>query len=214
MAHNVVDGVVHMTDAINSKEFSRTGVKNAVRALRKGRLAGKVGRPATVVGEKEQRIENVKNDNDDEDAPFTEVSMSAAYSLEKRHPELWMGTPLNLDVYRFSVSCRSLVVNVDESSTHVPADSKQLVVHTADTKAGLTKERPRMINFSFVAAVAADGYAFPSVILCPSAKLPEELKSLISPTLEIWANGSSWMDNEYFKRDALTVLPPSIIERR
>ncbi|KAH7822976.1 putative DDE superfamily endonuclease [Monocercomonoides exilis] len=258
MAHIVVDGVVRMTDAINSKEFSRTSIKNAVRALRKGRLVGKVGRPAAVVGEKEQRvmdiihieaksgtcltlkktrelIENVINDNDNEDAPFTEVSMSATYGFVKRHPELKTGTPKNLDINRLAVSCRSVfkpwcktfdeihekfhynpasIINIDESSTRVPTDSKQLVVHTTDTKAGFTKEPPRMINSTFVAAVAADGYAFPSVILWPSAKLPEELKSLLSPTLEIWANGSGWMDNECFKRYALTVLLPSIIERR
>ncbi|KAH7816848.1 uncharacterized protein MONOS_12375 [Monocercomonoides exilis] len=59
MAHIVVDGVVSIMDTINSKEFSRTGIKKTVRALRKGRLVGKVGRPATVVGEKEQRVLNI-----------------------------------------------------------------------------------------------------------------------------------------------------------
>ncbi|KAH7820438.1 uncharacterized protein MONOS_11051 [Monocercomonoides exilis] len=199
MAHIVVDGVVRITDAINSKEFSRTGIKNAVRALRKGRLVGKIGRPAAVVGEKEQRvmdiihieaksgtcltlkktrelicfifinmflsfvfqIENVLNDNDDEDSPFTEVSMSATYGFVKRHPELKTGTPKNLDINRLAIPCRSafkpwyqtldelhekfhnnpaLMINVDESSTRVPTDSKQLVVvHSADTKAGFLR---------------------------------------------------------------------------
>ncbi|KAH7831050.1 uncharacterized protein MONOS_16262 [Monocercomonoides exilis] len=78
MAHIVVDGVVHVTDAINTKEFSRTGIKNA--------------------------IENVINDNDDEDAPFTEVSMSATYGFVKRHPELKTGTLKNLDINRLAVS--------------------------------------------------------------------------------------------------------------
>ncbi|KAH7821199.1 uncharacterized protein MONOS_8186 [Monocercomonoides exilis] len=186
-AHIVVDGVVRITDAISSKEFSRTGIKNAVRALRKGRLVGKVGSPAAVVGEKEQRvldiihieaksgtcltlkttrelIENVINDNDDEDAPFSEVSMSATYGFVKRHPELMTGTPKNLDINRLAVSCRSvlkpwyktldelhekyhynpaLIINIDESSTRVPTDSKQLVVLTADTKAGFAKETTR-----------------------------------------------------------------------
>ncbi|KAH7832408.1 uncharacterized protein MONOS_9320 [Monocercomonoides exilis] len=169
MAHIVVDGVVRITDAINSKEFSRTGIKNAVRALRKGRL-----------------IEYVLNDNDYEDAPFTEVSTSATNGFVKRHPELKTGTPKNLVINRLAVSCRrvlkpwyetfdelhekyhfnpALIINIDESSTRVPTDSKQLVVHTADTKAGLTKEPPRMINSTFVATVATDGNAFPSVIL-------------------------------------------------
>ncbi|KAH7821189.1 uncharacterized protein MONOS_13792 [Monocercomonoides exilis] len=171
MAHIVVDGVVRITDAINSKEFSRTRIKNAVRALRKGRLVGKVGSPAAVVGEKEQRIENVINDNDDEDAPFTEVSMSAMNGFVKRYPELMTGTPKNLDINRLAVSCRTLILNIDVSSTRVPTDSKQLVVLTADTKAGFSKEPPRMINSTFVAAVAVDGYAFPSVILKPSVNL-------------------------------------------
>ncbi|KAH7822981.1 putative DDE superfamily endonuclease [Monocercomonoides exilis] len=258
MAHIVVDGVVRMTDAIYFKELSRNGIKNAVRVLRKGRLVGKIGRPAAVVGKKEQRvfdiihieaksgtcltlkktrelIENVINHNDDEDAPFSEVSMSATNGFVKRHPELKTGKPKNLDINRLAVSCRSvfkpwyktldelhekfhdnpaLMINIDESSTRVPTDSKQLVVHTADEKAGFTKEPQRMINSTFVAAVAADGYAFPSVILWPSVNLPEELKSLLSPTLEIWANGSGWMDNECFKRYALTVLLPFVIERR
>ncbi|KAH7818686.1 uncharacterized protein MONOS_2126 [Monocercomonoides exilis] len=208
MSHIVVDGVVRIADDINSKELSRTGIKNAVRPLRKRRLVGKIGRPAAV-------IENVINDNDDEDAPFSEVSMSATYGFVKRHPELMTGTPKNLDINRLDFHYNpALIINIDESSTSVPTDSKRLVVHTADTKAGFSKEPPRMINSTFVAAVAADGYAFPSVILWPSAKLPEELKSLLSPALEIWANGSGWMDNECFERYALSILPTSIIERR
>ncbi|KAH7819497.1 uncharacterized protein MONOS_6688 [Monocercomonoides exilis] len=237
VAHIVDDGVVHITDAINSKEFSYTGIKNVVGALRKGRLVYKIGRPAAVVGKKEHRvldiihieaksgtcltlkktrelIENVINDNDEEDAPFAEVSMSATYGFVKRHPELMTGTPKNMDINRLAVSCRTLIINIDESSTRVPTNSKQLIVHTADTKAGFTKEQPRMIYITYVAAVAADGYAFPFIILWSSVNLPEELKSLLSPTLEIWTNGSGWMDNECFKRCALTVLLPSIIERK
>ncbi|KAH7824467.1 uncharacterized protein MONOS_8195 [Monocercomonoides exilis] len=82
--------------------------------------------------------------------------MSATYGFVKLHPELKTGTPKNLDINRLVVSCRSvlkpwyitldelhekfhynpaLMINVDESSTRFPADSKQLVVHTADTKA-------------------------------------------------------------------------------
>ncbi|KAH7832660.1 uncharacterized protein MONOS_3983 [Monocercomonoides exilis] len=186
MANIVIDGVVRITHAINSKEFSRTSFKNAIRALRKGRLVGKIGRPEAEVGEKEQRvlniihieaksgtcltlkktrelIENVINDNDDEDAPFTEVLMSATYGFVKRHPELTSVTQKNLDINRLAVSCKN---------------SKKLAVHAADTKAGFSKEPPRMINSSFVAVVAADGYAFPSIILWPSVNLPEELKSL------------------------------------
>ncbi|KAH7815837.1 uncharacterized protein MONOS_10255 [Monocercomonoides exilis] len=161
--------------------------------------------------------------------------MTATYGFVKRHPELKTGTPKNLDINRLAVSCRSvlkpwfktldelhekyhynpaLIINIDESLTRVPTVPKQLVVHTTDTKAGFTQEPPRMINSTFVATVVSDGYAFPSVILWPSFNLPDELKSLLSPTLAIWANGSGWMDYECFKRYALTVLLPSIIERR
>ncbi|KAH7830560.1 uncharacterized protein MONOS_1522 [Monocercomonoides exilis] len=193
MVHIIVDGVVCITDTINSKEFCRTGIKNAVRALRKGMLVGKVGRPAAGVGEKEQRVLDIIHieaktgtffdENEDEYAPFTEVSMYTTYGLVKHHPELMTGALKNLDINRLAVSCRSVlkpksktidelhekysfnpafIISIDESSTCVLTDSKQLVVHTADTKA----------------AVAADGYAFPSVIMWPSAKLPEELKRL------------------------------------
>ncbi|KAH7815316.1 uncharacterized protein MONOS_4500 [Monocercomonoides exilis] len=219
MAHIVVDGVVRITDAINSKEFSRTGIKNSVRALRKGRLVGKVGRPAAAVGEKEQRMENVFNDNDDEDAPFTEVSMLTAYGLVKRHQELRTGALKNLDINRLAVSCRTvlkhwfkaladlyekfhcnpaLVVNVDKFSTRVPIDSKKIVVHSNDAKEDFSSETPRMINSSFVIVVATDGYAFPFIILWPIVNLPEDLKSLLSPTLEILANKNGWKDNECF----------------
>ncbi|KAH7824354.1 uncharacterized protein MONOS_15917 [Monocercomonoides exilis] len=144
-------------------------------------------------------MENVINYNDDEDAQFTEVSMSATYGFVKRHPEWMTGTPKNLDINRLAVSCRSVlkpwyktldephkkyhynpafIISIDESSTCVPTDSKQLVAHTTDTKAGFTKEPPRMINSAFVAAVAADGYAFHTIILWPSGNLPDELKRL------------------------------------
>ncbi|KAH7820442.1 uncharacterized protein MONOS_15476 [Monocercomonoides exilis] len=126
MAHIVVHGVVRITDAVNSKEFHRTGIKNT--------------------------MENEINDNDDEDATFTEVSMSATYGFVKRHPDLKTGTPKNLDINKLAV-----VQNV---------------------------------------------------------YLPEEQNSLLSQTKEIWAYGSGWMDNKCFKRNALTILLSSIIERR
>ncbi|KAH7823391.1 uncharacterized protein MONOS_14480 [Monocercomonoides exilis] len=135
--------------------------------------------------------------------------------------KLKTGTSKNLDINRLTVSRKSVfkpwyktldelydryycnpafTINIDESSTRVPTDSKQLVVQSADTKADFTKEPPRMINSPFVTAVEADGYAFPSVILWPSEHLPHKLKSMFSPTLEIWVNGSGWMENECFKR--------------
>ncbi|KAH7820326.1 uncharacterized protein MONOS_2234 [Monocercomonoides exilis] len=180
-------------------------------------------------------MENVLNYNNEEDTPFTEVSMSAVHGLVKHHTELKTGTPKNLDINRLDVSCRSVLkpwnktldelhekyhynsalnINIDESSTRVPTDSKQLVVRTTDTKAGFSKKSPRMMYSTFVAAVVADGFSFPSVILWPSANLQNELKSLLSQTLEIWRKGSGLTDNKCFKRYALTILLPSIIERR
>ncbi|KAH7832556.1 uncharacterized protein MONOS_8350 [Monocercomonoides exilis] len=56
MARIVVDGVVRITDAINSMEFSHKRIKNAVRALRSKRLVSKVGRQQFVTGDKEQIV--------------------------------------------------------------------------------------------------------------------------------------------------------------
>ncbi|KAH7815784.1 uncharacterized protein MONOS_16603 [Monocercomonoides exilis] len=92
MARIVVDGVVRITDAINSMEFSRKRIKNAVRALRSKRL-----------------MENVINDTDDEDAPCIYVSMSTAFQFMKRHPELKRSSPKNVDVYRLALSCQSVL---------------------------------------------------------------------------------------------------------
>ncbi|KAH7824750.1 uncharacterized protein MONOS_15755 [Monocercomonoides exilis] len=101
MARIVVDGVVRITDAINSMEFSHKRIKNAERALRNKRLVSKVGRPQFVIGDKEQIVldeiiiesrsgsclpirkvrelmENVINDTDDEYAPYIDVSMLTA----------------------------------------------------------------------------------------------------------------------------------------
>ncbi|KAH7820048.1 uncharacterized protein MONOS_7577 [Monocercomonoides exilis] len=176
--------------------------------MRKGRLAGKVGKFATA-------MEHVKN-NECEDSSIAEDSMCAVNSLVKLSQKLNAGTKKILAMKRLTVLYKSvfkpwcktldplhesyhhisaLIVNVDESSTRVPTTSYGLVICKTDTKAGFTKEPPRMINSTFVADVAADGYAFPFVILWPSLKLPEELKSLLSPTLEIWANESSWINN-------------------
>ncbi|KAH7820411.1 uncharacterized protein MONOS_9432 [Monocercomonoides exilis] len=58
MERVVLDGVVRITDIINSMEFSRKRIKNAVRALRSKRLVSKVGRPQFVIGDKEQIVLN------------------------------------------------------------------------------------------------------------------------------------------------------------
>ncbi|KAH7830715.1 uncharacterized protein MONOS_1796 [Monocercomonoides exilis] len=99
-------------------------------------------------------MENVINDNDDEDSPFTEVFMSATYGFVKRHPELKIGTPRNLDINRLDDSCRSLLQRMDMPLT--------------------------------------------SIILWPSVNLPEELKSLLSSTLETWHTPLSTTDRGVF----------------
>ncbi|KAH7820844.1 uncharacterized protein MONOS_5658 [Monocercomonoides exilis] len=258
MARIVVDGVVRITDAINSMEFSRKRIKNAVRALRSKRLVSKVGRPQFVIGDKEQIVldeiiiesrsgsclpirkvrelmENVINDTDDEDAPYVNVSMATAYQFVKRHPELKRSSPKNVDVNRLAVSCQSvlqpwyslldglhekneyckeLIFNMDESSLRVPTNSKLSVVHPKNENPGFRKEPPKMANSTLVAAVAADGFALPSVILWPSKSLPDEMKPLLSQTLDIWPNGSGWMGCNQFKKYALSTLLQGIIDRR
>ncbi|KAH7829726.1 putative DDE superfamily endonuclease [Monocercomonoides exilis] len=71
-----------------------------------------------------------------------------------------------------------------------------------------------MPNATLVAGIAADGFSLPSVVLWPSANLPKELTTLLTPSLDIWPNTNGWMDKTAFKKYALTVLLPAIIDRR
>ncbi|KAH7832428.1 putative DDE superfamily endonuclease [Monocercomonoides exilis] len=258
MAHIVNDGAVRMVDAYNSKKFSKIRIKRAVKAVRQGRLVSKIGRPAVVIGEKEQTvldeikieslsgasltikkirelIENVVNDLKPENTPDVKVSASVAYDFIKRHPELKTSKPKIVDANRLAVSCQqvlkpwydmlnglhqnnsynnALIFNVDESSLRVPDSSNRNVVHPANTKPGYAKSAARMANSTLIAAVAADGQSLPSVILWPSLKLPDDLKPLQSTNLEIWPNKSGWIESSTFRKYALTILLPSIKERR
>ncbi|KAH7819396.1 putative DDE superfamily endonuclease [Monocercomonoides exilis] len=71
-----------------------------------------------------------------------------------------------------------------------------------------------MANSTLIAAVAADGQSLPSVIQWPSLKLPDDLKPLQSSNLEIWPNRCGWMESSTFRKYVLTILLPSIKERR
>ncbi|KAH7824208.1 uncharacterized protein MONOS_14730 [Monocercomonoides exilis] len=96
----------------------------------------------------------------------------------------------------------------------VPGSSNRNVVHPANAKHGFAKSAARMANSPLTEAVAADGQSLPSVILLPNLKLPDDLKPLWSSNLEIWRNKCGWMESSTFKKDALSILLPSIKERR
>ncbi|KAH7832336.1 uncharacterized protein MONOS_9926 [Monocercomonoides exilis] len=176
MARIVVDGVIRITDAINSMEFSYKRIKNAVRELRSKRLIWKLF------------AYTESSRTDDEEAPYVNVSMATAYQFVKRHPELKRSSPKNVDVNRLAVSCQSvlqpwyssldglhekieyckeLIFNMDESSLRVPSNSKLSVVHPKNENPVFRKPQ-KMANSTLVAAVAADGFALLSAILWPS----------------------------------------------
>ncbi|KAH7819786.1 uncharacterized protein MONOS_10213 [Monocercomonoides exilis] len=225
------DGVVRLADENNSKKFSKIRIKRAVKAVRQGRLVSKIGRPAVVIGEKEQTvldeikieslsgasltikkmrelIENVVNDLKPENTPDVKVSASVAYNFIKRHPELKTSKPKIVDANRLAVSCQQVL------KPWVPDSSNRKVVHPANTKPGYAKSAARMANSTLIAAVAADGQSLPSVILWPSLKFPDDLNPLQSSNLEIWQNKCELMKSSTFRKYTLTILPTSIKERR
>ncbi|KAH7829142.1 putative DDE superfamily endonuclease [Monocercomonoides exilis] len=161
--------------------------------------------------------------------------MATAYQFMKRHPGLKRSSPKNVDVNRLAVSCQSvlqpwysllddlhekneycneLIFNMDKSSLKDPINFKLSVVHPKNENPGFRKEPPKMANSTLVAAVAADGFALPSVILWLSKSLPDEMKLLLSQILDIWPNRSGWMGCNEFKKYALTTLLQGIIDRR
>ncbi|KAH7829157.1 uncharacterized protein MONOS_11163 [Monocercomonoides exilis] len=230
MAHIVYDGVVRITDANKSKQISRSSIKNAVRALRTKSEVGKPGRLQAISKEKEETVLDViKIDS------VCGSSLTMKKTSELRHPDLKKSKTKSLDINRLAVSCKSvmkpwhqmvtesheknhytpsLIFNVDESSLRIPSSARISVIHPSNQSAGYSKEAQRMDNATFAAAVAVDGYSLPCIILWPSVKQPDELKPLLSPTLDIWPNKSGWMDKQNFKKYTETVLLPSIVERR
>ncbi|KAH7817081.1 uncharacterized protein MONOS_8009 [Monocercomonoides exilis] len=56
MVHIANDGAVRMVDVFNSKKFSKIRIKCSVKAVQQGGLVSKIGRPAVVIGEKEQTV--------------------------------------------------------------------------------------------------------------------------------------------------------------
>ncbi|KAH7817583.1 uncharacterized protein MONOS_11074 [Monocercomonoides exilis] len=170
-------------------------IKNAVRALRSKRLVSKVGRPQYVIGDKELIVQDEiiiesRSGSYDEDAPYIKVSMGTACLFVKRHPEPKRSSPKNVDVNHLTVSCQSV------------------------QQPWISQRTTKMANSTLVATVVADGFALPSVILWPSKSLPDEMKPLLSQTLDIWPNGSDWMGGNQFKKCAHTTLLQGIIDRR
>ncbi|KAH7819037.1 putative DDE superfamily endonuclease [Monocercomonoides exilis] len=239
MAHIVNDGAVRIVDAYNSKKFSKIRIKRAVKTVRQGPLVSKIGRPAVVIGEKEQTvlyeikieslsgasltikkmcelIENVVNDLKPENTPDVADFASVAYDFIKKHPELKTSKPKIVDANRLANNSynNALIFNVEESSLRVPDSSNRNVVHLGNAKHGFAESVVRMANSTLIAAVAADGQSLPLVILWLRLKVPVELKPLQSSNLEIWLNKCVWMESSTFRKYALTILLPSIKERR
>ncbi|KAH7821231.1 uncharacterized protein MONOS_6479 [Monocercomonoides exilis] len=71
-----------------------------------------------------------------------------------------------------------------------------------------------MPNATLVAGIAADGFSLPSIVLWPSVTLLKELTTLLTSSSNIYPNTNGWMDKTSFKKYALTVLSPFIIDRR
>ncbi|KAH7824637.1 uncharacterized protein MONOS_3336 [Monocercomonoides exilis] len=96
----------------------------------------------------------------------------------------------------------------------VSATLKLSVVHPKNENTVFPKEPPKIANTTLVAAVAADGFALPSVILWPSKSFHDEMKPLLSQTLDICPYGSGWMGCNQYKKKTLSILLPEIIDRR
>ncbi|KAH7818329.1 uncharacterized protein MONOS_5896 [Monocercomonoides exilis] len=184
-------------------------------------------------------MENIINDSEEEgeneEKKKKTATLKTVYAFIKRHPELKSSLPKQVDVNRLAESCQKvlkqwyselqvfhkenkypeeLIFNIDESSLRIPTSTRGVVVHPADEQAGFKKTAEQMPNATLVAGIAADGFSLPSVVLWPSANLPKELTTLLTPSLDIWPNTNGWMDKTSFKKYALTVLLSAIICRR
>ncbi|KAH7829981.1 uncharacterized protein MONOS_449 [Monocercomonoides exilis] len=172
-----------------------------LKRLKEAMLIAKVEHPPIISGEKEKQfLEEVTI----ESRSGTSLTLRKARDL--RHPELKSSLPKQVDINRLAASCQKilkpwqaqlqalhdankypakLIFNVDESSLRIPTSSRGVVVHPADEQAGFKKTAKRMPNATLVAGIAADGLSLPSIVLQPSATLPKELTTLLTPSLDI-----------------------------
>ncbi|KAH7824043.1 uncharacterized protein MONOS_1671 [Monocercomonoides exilis] len=181
----------------------------------------------------ENTINDSEEEGENEEKKKKTVTLKTVHAFIKRHPELKSSLPKQVDINRLAASCQKvqkpwfaklqalhdaniypeeLIFNVDESSLRIPTSSCG-VVHPADEQAGFKKTAKRMPNAALVVGIAADGFSLPSVVQWPSATFPKELTTLLTPSLDIWPNTNGWMDKTSFKKYALTVLLPVIIDR-
>ncbi|KAH7822866.1 uncharacterized protein MONOS_1403 [Monocercomonoides exilis] len=184
-------------------------------------------------------MENIINDSEEEgekeENKKKTVTLKTVYAFIQRHPELKSSLTKQVDINRLAASCQKilkpwytelqslhdenkfpeeLIFNVDESSLRIPTSTRGVVVHPSDEQAGFKKTAERMPNATLVAGIAADGFSLPSVVLWPSVTLPKELTTLLTPSPDIWPYTNGWIDLIAFKKYALTVLLPAIIDRR
>ncbi|KAH7822511.1 uncharacterized protein MONOS_8906 [Monocercomonoides exilis] len=185
------------------------------------------------------QMENIINDSEEggekEEKKKKTVTLRTVHAFIKCHPELKPSLPKQVDINRLAASCQKvlkpwlaqlqalhdenkypeeLIFNVDESSLRIPTSSRGVVVHLVDEQAGFKKTAERIPNATLVAGIAADGFSLPSIVLWPSATQQKELTSLLTPVLDNWPNTNGRMDKTAFKKYALTVLLPAIIDRR
>ncbi|KAH7819666.1 uncharacterized protein MONOS_4891 [Monocercomonoides exilis] len=163
------------------------------------------------------------------------TSLTLRKARDLHHPELKSSLPKQVDINRLAASCQKVlkpwfaklqalhdankypeefIFNVDGSSLRIPTSTRGVAVHPADEQAGFKKTAERMPNATLVAGIATDNFSLPSVVLWPSAILPKELTTLLTPSLDIWPNTNGWMDRASFLKSTLTVLLSAIIDRR
>ncbi|KAH7830192.1 putative DDE superfamily endoclease [Monocercomonoides exilis] len=162
--HIVNDNVVRLVDGVEYGGISKKSLEHAVKAIKKRQADCK------------RRMENLINDSEEEgekeEKKKKTVTLKTVHTFIKRHPELKSSLPKQVDINRLAASCQKV---------QKPWLSK---LQTAE----------RMQNATLVAGIAADGFSLPSVVLWPSATLPKELTTLLTPSLDIWPNTNGWMD--------------------
>jgi hypothetical protein len=161
------------------------------------------------------------------------IKKNWAYGFVKRHPQLKIIKPENLDKYRekhsnwisllpfykkflFLIEKRnykpSLIFNIDEVSLSSSSNSKQLQVVIDDEVINSSPASLSLAKSSLLFTISADGSSLPSVVLLSQKNIPTEFIS--NERIRFIHSEHGWMTKQTLETIFQNILIPSVSQRR
>ena len=107
-----------------------------------------------------------------------------------------------------------LIINLDETPLRFVTKPSLVVMPSSSPIQPIIPTPSRALNATVTLAVGMKGKSFPTQLLWPSKRIPNDFDLLTKPDVIIDANGSGWQTEKTFRDYMINTLLPSIIDYR